>query len=86
MNRANYQAYCWLQSCSANIQEPAFATNGWKWDDTDSILKPVWFKWKQLLPSLRRKRKKPSKDGNFSEDADAESTYKEASKKRKKTF
>ncbi|XP_065053639.1 uncharacterized protein LOC135682604 [Rhopilema esculentum] len=67
IRRANYQVFHWVRCCEVNIETVSFENHGWKWDKEKQVVVPIWFKGKQLPPSLSTSRKKTAKNLNYDE-------------------
>ena len=72
IKRANYQVFHWVRCCEVTIETVSFEDHGWKWDEEKRVVVPIWFKGKQLPPSLLTRRKKIAKNLNYDNDGDAE--------------
>ena len=65
--RVNYPVYIWLRCMEKGIGPISHEVNGWKYDEEDGHVKPVWFIGPQFPPSIseisKRKRMVEKEDG-----------------------
>ncbi len=86
IKRVNYQLFHWLRSTEIMIPDASMEMNGWKWDEEAQLVAPVWFKGKQLPPSLslnRQSRKSGAKQRD-PQEADSEMSDDGSTKRRKR--
>ena len=60
IKRSHHQVYQWLRCCSPWVDTLPFEDNGWivEEDDSQPVVKPVWFTGTQLPPSAQKKNTK----------------------------
>ena len=92
IKRSHYQIYQWLRCCHAWIETLPLECNGWIVDEEDSqvVVKPLWFTGSQLPPSAQTKKNKKTSSivtsGNIDDDDLTEGEKSDVkSPKRKKT-
>eukprot|EP00794_Sanderia_malayensis_P005090 gene5090-biopygen4150 len=72
IKRVHYQAFHWHRCSDITIPEVSFEDHGWKWDEEEGLVVPVWFEGLQLPPSFtaRRRRQRAISYEDDSTDAD----------------
>ena len=72
IKRVHYQAFHWYRCTDITIPEVSFEDHGWKWDEKEGLVVPVWFEGLQLPPSFtaRRRRQRATCYQDDSTDAD----------------
>ena len=61
IRRANYQVFHSVRCSEVKIETVSFENHGWKWGEETQVVVLIWFKGKQLPPSLSTSRKKTAK-------------------------
>ena len=93
IKRSHHQVYQWLRCCSPWVDTLSFEDNGWIVEEEDSqpVVKPVWFTGTQLPPSAQKKNTKKAviaTAGNLADDdlTDPEDVQPPKRKRQKRLF